>query len=63
VAKTPPEARRERLAAALRANLKRRKTGGRVESGNKAGMADELPARPDEGAAKYNPPLPRGEPR
>jgi hypothetical protein len=30
VAKTPLESRRERLAAALRANLKRRKAGART---------------------------------
>ncbi len=32
MAKTSAEARRARLAAALRANLKRRKTGGRAAS-------------------------------
>ncbi|HEY3637358.1 MAG TPA: hypothetical protein VGK90_04340 [Rhizomicrobium sp.] len=47
MAKTPDEARRERLAAALRANLRRRKVGAPAKQSSQADMSDAAPASED----------------
>jgi len=50
VAKTPLETRRERLASALRANLRRRKAGRRAEPAQASDTPEKDAAQPDEPA-------------
>ena len=54
MAKTPLESRHERLAAALRANLKRRKAGGRAREAGDGDKPQSPAAADDTSAAEHD---------